>query len=381
MNNEDARPGSGGGARRTDAPPASIGTTLAAGGELEALAAGRERTRQHYLLAAVLFLGGGVGAIVPDALHDPPHPAAVFLLPLLAVVSGAITWFLAGRLPRRHLHLVSVVAALEVALTVALADRVFSIYFIFIAIFAAYVFVSRTAIAAHIAFVSLLSFAPLLYSSEPARQSLLEGSVLLPTLVLAGGAVAYLRERLAASETRYRLLSELDPLTGVGNYRMLSLRVPRELVRHRRAGLPLSLFVIDLDDFKRINDSYGHQRGDVVLCEVAAALLRGVRDGDVVARQGGDEFAVVAPGAGAAEAAELAERLQVVVREVAPDGAAMSASIGCARCPDDAESLEGLLAAADARLRDAKADKPVPPYRPPAARQVEASTAEVRDAG
>ena len=117
-------------------------------------------------------------------------------------------------------------------------------------------------------------------------------------MILAGGAVAYLRERLAASEDRYRRLSERDPLTGVGNYRMLSLRVPRELRHHARHGRSLALMVFDLDDFKRINDSYGHQRGDAVLQEVASALLAGVRDHDVVVRQGGDEFAVVAPRAG-----------------------------------------------------------------------------------
>src|SRR5688572_6983934 len=85
----------------------------------------RAETVQHYRLAAVLFLGGGIGAVLPDALHQPSHPATVYLLPLLAVVSGAVVWALSTRLPRRGLHVVAVVAALEVALTAALADQIF----------------------------------------------------------------------------------------------------------------------------------------------------------------------------------------------------------------------------------------------------------------
>ncbi len=318
----------------------------------------RERTRQHYVLAAILFIGGGIGAILPDALHEPAHPPTIYLLPLLAIVSGLVTWALSSRLPRRGLHVVAVVATLEVALTAALADQIFAIYFTFIAIFAAYVFESRREIAFHVCFVSLVAFAPLVYDPENARENLIGALALVPTLVLAAGAVAFLRERLAASEARYRQLSEIDPLTGVGNYRMMSLRVPQELRRHRRHGRELSLLVVDLDDFKRINDSYGHQRGDAVLQEVAAALLEGVREHDFVVRQGGDEFAIVAPETGEEDAGHLAQRLAAAVRGVAPDGHGIGASIGAGHFPRDAETLEGLLAAADARLRTVKRERP-----------------------
>lgn len=318
----------------------------------------RQQTVQHYRLAAILFLGGGVGAILPDALHEPTHPATVYLLPLLALASGAFVWALASRLPRRYLHAVAVIATLEIALTVGLADSIFSTYYTFIAIFAAYVFRNRMAIAAHIAFTSLCAFAPMVYDSDQAREGLLMGLILVPTLALAGGAVAFLRERLAASEDRYRYLSERDPLTGVGNYRMLSQHVPRELSRHRRFARPLALFVIDLDDFKRVNDSYGHQRGDAVLQEVGRALTGAVRDHDIVVRQGGDEFAVVAPETDRAAASQLGARLQAAVAEISADGTPIGASMGCAWFPDDSDSLEGLLAAADARLRQVKGERP-----------------------
>lgn len=318
----------------------------------------REETRQNWRLAAILFAGGGIGAILPDALHEPHHPATIFLLPLLAVVSGAACWKLAGRVSRHWLHLVAIVAALEIAATVALADQSFATYYTFVAIFAAYVFRERLWIACHICFAAVLSFAPLIYSDDTARQVLLRGLVLVPTIVMAGIAVAFLRERLAASEDRYRDLSERDPLTGVGNYRMLSLHVPRELRRHKRYGRPLVLFVIDLDDFKRINDSYGHQRGDAVLQEIGLALMAGVRDHDIVVRQGGDEFAVVAPETDQRAGELLAERLAAAVRRVSADGRPIGCSMGIARFPEDADTLEGLLAAGDARLRDMKAEKP-----------------------
>jgi diguanylate cyclase (GGDEF)-like protein len=337
-------------------PPPREGALVSAADEDRALQ--REETRQNWRLAAILFAGGGLGAILPDALHDPPHPATVYLLPLLALVSGAICWFLAGRARRRWLHVTAFVATLEIALTAGLADQIFATYYTFVAIFVAYVFTERRAIAAHIGIAALASFAPLLYAEETARDGLLRGLILVPTLILAGGAVAFLRERLAASEERYRDLSERDPLTGVGNYRMLSLRVPRELTRHARYGHRLSLFVIDLDDFKRVNDSDGHQRGDAVLQEVGLALMGGVRHHDIVVRQGGDEFAVVAPETDPRSADHLADRLGAAISRISADGIPIGCSMGCARYPEDAASLEGLLAAADARLREAKAKKP-----------------------
>jgi diguanylate cyclase (GGDEF)-like protein len=330
----------------------------------ERLAAHREQTRLNWQLAAVLFAGGGLGAVLPDAIHRPQLPATIYLLPLLAFLSGVVCWLLAGRAPRQWLHIVVVIASLEIALTVGLADEGFATYYTFIAIFVAYVFRDRRWIAAHIGLAALLTFAPLLYSEESVRESLMRGLVLVPTLILAGVSVAFLRERLEASEERYRDLSERDPLTGVGNYRMLTVRVPQELRRHRRYGHSLALFVIDLDDFKRINDSYGHQRGDAVLQDVGLALMAGVRDHDIVVRQGGDEFAVVAPETDRIAADQLGDRLTLAVGRISADSNPVGCSMGVARFPEDADTLEGLLAVADARLRGAKGDKPSRYARP-----------------
>ena len=345
------------------ASPSSRPPPLVPDGD-EQLAARREQTRLNWQLAAVLFVGGGAGAVLPDVIHRPEHPPTIFLLPLLAVLSGVVCWLLAGRAPRRWLHIVVVVASLEIALTAGLAYEGFATYYTFIAIFVAYVFRDRRWIAAHIGFAAVLTFAPLFYSDESVREGVMRGLVLVPTLILAGVSVAFLRERLEASEERYRDLSERDPLTGVGNYRMLTVRVPQELRRHRRYGHCLALFVIDLDDFKRINDSYGHQRGDAVLQDVGLALMAGVRDHDIVVRQGGDEFAVVAPETDRIAADQLGDRLALAVGRISADGNPVGCSMGVARFPDDADTLEGLLAVADARLRGAKGTKPSRYARP-----------------
>src|SRR5215210_7293381 len=114
-----------------------------------------EQATRYWRLAAVLFIGGGLAAAPSDALHQPGHPATIYLLPLLAIVSGLVCLALAGRLGKRWLHLVAVVATLEVALTVWLADPLFAIYFTFIALYASYVFRSRAAIVLHVGFASL----------------------------------------------------------------------------------------------------------------------------------------------------------------------------------------------------------------------------------
>ncbi len=321
----------------------------------------RDQTRLYYRLSGVLFVGGGLAAIPPDLLQVPHHPASIFLLPLLAIVSGIVAWLIADRAAPSGLHVVAVVATLEVALTVALADNVFAVYYVLVAIFVAYIFSDRRAIAAHMGIVILAVLAPIAYDTGNARNLAIQALVLIPTLIIASGMVTYLREQLSASEARYRRLSECDPLTGIGNYRMLVNRVPLELRRHARYGRQLALIAIDLDDFKRVNDALGHQRGDMLLREVAEALGDAVRLHDVVVRQGGDEFAVIAPETDPEEARLLAERLRSRIAAIVADAYPIGASIGCAHFPEDADSSESLLRIADERLRVAKGEA-IPRY-------------------
>jgi diguanylate cyclase (GGDEF)-like protein len=318
-----------------------------------------ELQRRYWRLAAVLFIGGGLGAVPSDALHRPEHPPTIYLLPVLALVSGLLCVALANRVPRPWLHLMTAIATLEIALTVWLtSSEVFAIYYILIAFYAAYVFHDRRAIAAHFAFASLASLLPILYDPSSARATLEQGTALIPTLWLTGGAIVYLRERLEASERGYRELAERDPLTGVANYRVLSDRLPDELDRHRRYGHSLGVVVVDLDDFKRVNDEHGHLHGDRVLQEVAGALMASVRSHDIVVRHGGDEFAVIAPETDRQRAEALAERIRRDLSQISVEGRAIGASTGCAVCPDDADSVNQLLSHADFELRASKTSRP-----------------------
>jgi diguanylate cyclase (GGDEF)-like protein len=151
-----------------------------------------------------------------------------------------------------------------------------------------------------------------------------------------------------------------DELTGLANVRQLHGVLENELERARRFDSPLGLVMLDIDDFKRVNDTYGHQQGDVVLSAVARALRDLSRDIDEPARYGGEEMAVVLPQTDAIGAAQLAERMREAVEELRVprvDGngyLAVTASFGVAAIPYSAADKESLIAAADAALYRAK---------------------------
>ena len=151
-----------------------------------------------------------------------------------------------------------------------------------------------------------------------------------------------------------------DELTGLANVRQLHSVLERELERARRFGSPLGLVMLDIDDFKQVNDTYGHQQGDVVLASVARALRDLSRDIDEPARYGGEEMAVVLPETDVEGAAQLAERMREAVAElrvprVDGDGhLGVTASFGVAAIPFSAGDRESLIAAADSALYRAK---------------------------
>jgi diguanylate cyclase (GGDEF)-like protein len=155
-------------------------------------------------------------------------------------------------------------------------------------------------------------------------------------------------------------LSFTDALTGVPNRRQLFQRLEQEFSRSVRFGDPLSLVMIDLDHFKRINDEHGHAAGDGVLRAIALLLRRNVRKVDIVARYGGEEFCVVLPRVGKAEALDVAEKLRRSAAAAAipgPEGGAplhVTISAGVATLGTDADDSTALLEKADAALYEAK---------------------------
>jgi diguanylate cyclase (GGDEF)-like protein len=151
-----------------------------------------------------------------------------------------------------------------------------------------------------------------------------------------------------------------DELTGLANVRAFFSALDRELERGRRFDTPVGLVMVDLDDFKHVNDSYGHQQGDEVLAQVAGVLRDATRELDTAARYGGEELAVILPQTDGAGAALLAERMRAAVASlqvprVGGKGTlSVTASFGVASMPENARDRSGLIAAADAALYSAK---------------------------
>ena len=222
---------------------------------------------------------------------------------------------------------------------------------IFTALFVSYFFPPRLAWPL-IALFGLAYATPLFYDERvlavgyPAR-------LLMFVLAVGGATVAvqFLKGRLVRAELHQRTMAELDPLTGVANRRGFDLALERAAA----TGEPYALVLIDLDDFKRVNDELGHPAGDAVLQAVAVAAAGVARQGDCLARIGGDEFALIAPGAGPAGALRLLRDLR--------DAVGHAATYAAALVPEDAGSADELVACADARLlaqkRDAKSTSPL----------------------
>jgi diguanylate cyclase (GGDEF)-like protein len=167
-----------------------------------------------------------------------------------------------------------------------------------------------------------------------------------------------LRETIGELES----ISVTDSLTGLRNRRYLMQEGERLVARHMRSGQPLAALMLDIDHFKKVNDTHGHQTGDALLRHVSGIMAETVRGSDVLARIGGEEFCILAPSADEAQAVLLAERIRERVQmcplPLGRETLACTLSIGVARLAEDVEfgssPLEDALARADAALYEAK---------------------------
>lgn len=190
------------------------------------------------------------------------------------------------------------------------------------------------------------------------------GSVLEPTrawLELAASANVTLVVVLRLRRQTERLRSELtrqartDPLTGLDNRRAFSAAMDREYARHQRSGRPLSLISVDIDHFKRINDSLGHATGDATLRSLGALLASQIRPFDAVGRLGGEEFAVLITDCSPEQAHRRAQALVATVRSASAGWEVpITVSAGTATFPDHATTPETLFAIADEAMYQAK---------------------------
>ena len=174
---------------------------------------------------------------------------------------------------------------------------------------------------------------------------------------VCGQAAAVIHNSVVFEQTQEDSLTDL--LTGLPNTRSLFQHLTRELARAARLQVEVSLVVMDLDDFKAINDTYGHHVGDAALREVSTVLRDGIRPYDVCVRYAGDEFVVVLTDCGRGQAeskrAELEAAVGRIALDVRPgDRLSLSISAGAAVFPHDGETHEALLASADSRMYDDK---------------------------
>ncbi|HKP73422.1 MAG TPA: GGDEF domain-containing protein [Pyrinomonadaceae bacterium] len=191
---------------------------------------------------------------------------------------------------------------------------------------------------------------------DAARSFSQSEATLLSALALPLSAALANSVRIAEAER----LSQTDDLTKLHNARFLRQYLIAEIKRARRYGSPVTALFFDLDDFKEVNDRYGHLVGSHVLMEMATVILTGVRDTDVVARYGGDEFVVILPETNQEQSASVAERMREKIAEHVFTGGRnlrlrLTASFGVASFPEHSQSPQQLIADADGAMYEAKA--------------------------
>lgn len=170
-------------------------------------------------------------------------------------------------------------------------------------------------------------------------------------------------ERILNLENRIMQLALTDPLTGLLNRRAFVDRLVSEIARYKRLGQPLSLIMVDLDNFKKCNDTYGHLVGDEVLKHVAKCFSQFLRKYDFIGRYGGEEFVICTPGVDASVAYTIAERLRKSMKHVniqqeegEPLQLYITASFGICEFSDKIKDVYDLIKEADEALYQAKAN-------------------------
>ncbi len=333
-----------------------------------------ERARMGRISGFLWMAAAVVGAIdvaVPGSQHSPTPlvllVAAFVFLYGLASVAGWIPWERAS-INGLAIGMVATipVAGLAIYMTGGSVSYIEPLL-VCPLLYAAFFFPERWAWPLAIELV-LVAGAPLIYDPDAINDAFLPRYLALAVGFLAATWVMVgLKQRLVAAEVRQRDFANRDPLTEVGNRRYFDATMQRELEgRTRPFGrrepdtTPLALLIFDLDDFKGINDRYGHQAGDAILQEAAARVLSVLRSTDTLARIGGDEFAVIAPGARGEGAAGLADsvRAAIALGAAGEDIPTPTASVGWAVFPDDGQDFETLMRSADERMLRSKRSDP-----------------------
>jgi diguanylate cyclase (GGDEF)-like protein len=300
--------------------------------------------RQVLALQSVIALAYSVAALSGLFGVDGPvrNACVAWILGYHVVHAAYVLWF---RVPGRPIFWIEAVTPLLDATcitagVIAIGDPDSPLWALYLYLLVGHARRFRGAAYAGIAVWTIANAA----ASQYAIDRSIDGHLI--TILLLMVAMAALAHTTGSAwrraERQARVLAETDPLTGIANRRTFYEHLETLALIEAQ---PFAILMLDLDDFKSLNDQFGHQRGDEVLVQVAGILRDNVRSGDLLARYGGEEFIVAMPGATVEEAHAVAERLRAAVADSTPT----SVSIGCAvrafgDAPDDViRRADGLL--------------------------------------
>ncbi|HEX5145659.1 MAG TPA: HD-GYP domain-containing protein, partial [Conexibacter sp.] len=319
---------------------------------------GSFEARLRVRVLASLFVAGATLVLLTLLL---PHAAGANETGLLAIsldayaVGGLMLWRserLPGRLLPPALAWGSVLIT-GVAWCSAERPSPLVFFYLWVFLYSAYFFTTREMLA-ELAFVGAL-FGALLLLRPPEAGTGAWWLVGMATMSIAATVIRVMRNHVELLIAQLSDAARTDALTQLPNRRGFRELLDLELERARRSGAPMTVLAGDVDHFKDVNDRAGHHVGDAVLQQVAALLRDGVRQIDVAARIGGEEFAVILPGSDAHEAFKVAERLRCAVRDAFADATVpITISFGIATHPAHAETAASLVRAADDALYGAK---------------------------
>jgi diguanylate cyclase (GGDEF)-like protein len=299
---------------------------------------------------------GGAMFLLPGSPDE--HVGAGLVIASLAVLWGLVSLLLWTQRWTMSLGTRAVVTATTAPIVAAAiwasggASSFLQPLLLFTSLFIAYFFPPRLAWPL-VAVFAITYTTPLFYDPDAVDQTY-PARALGFAIALAGEMIVIqmLKRRLLHAEARQRVMAERDALTGLYNRRSFDAALKHAL----DCGEGAALVLFDFDAFKAINDDHGHPVGDAVLRAVAASCQGIVREGDCLARFGGDEFAVIAPHAGSAGVARIVASLEVAIAtaDLPAEVGSVRASFAWAVAPVDAGSGSDLLACADQRLLDRK---------------------------
>ena len=277
------------------------------------------------------------------------------LFGIAVVTIGTLDWRMArNERPERAVALTLIVISLDLALGAALTGGPTSPVLAWLVVPAAMTairFRSRVVVVA--AVLTACEMVAVSVAIDPAALGRDPRVLILSVSLLV--AVVSVTSALTGAEMKYREESVLDPLTGLLNRSGLETRFAEVREQALLLGKPVCLLACDLDNFKRVNDTYGHERGDEVLRDATYEMRKALRLFELFYRLGGEEFVVLLPGMDAAGGTEVAERLRETVERSRPGGVEITLSVGVAAARGAAIEYDTLYPRADRALYEAKA--------------------------